>query len=205
MQHAKCLSISFLVLVSLQLAYWCEGHHLRVFIPENFTLDYLLCTEKGRNIIAGYDNSSDFLVISLNPLVNHTLSLDNPCFLENITNLTITGGGDTNEQHQFSTIRCDGILCRSGGIVFSNIAALTIEGVKVVKCSGMLVPRSELSTKPRNYPFTFYFFNCMHVIARAAHRVGLPILCYCKGHTSGPVFQELDGACEVHPKFQVQL
>ena len=173
MQHAKCLSISFLALVSLELACWCEGHHLQVPTPENRTLHHLLCTKKGRNSIAEYDNSSDFLVISLSPLVSHTLSPDSPCFLENITNLTITGG-DTNRQHQFSTISCDGIPCGSGGIVFSNIAALTIERVKVEKCSGVLVPKPKFSTEPPNYPFTFYFFHCKHVLL---HELSIQLDC----------------------------
>ena len=162
MQNMKFLRITFLTIVSLQLTFWCEGKDLMVPTPENFTLEYLLCTEKGRNTLTKYGNiSPSSLHIYLSSSIKHVLKPDGPCFLENITNLTITGG---DRNHLFSTITCKGRSCSTVGIVFSNITVLTIERVEVKHCSGALLPKLKHSTEPHNYPFTFYFIHCTRVM-----------------------------------------
>lgn len=106
-----------------------------VMVPtmDNLTLEYFLCTKEGRKTIT---NDTE---IKLNASVGHNMSTGMFCFIQNVSNLTLSGAGSGRT---FSNITCasDRNNNYTSGFGFVNIHNLIIKNLHITKCAGKVIP-----------------------------------------------------------------
>ena len=140
-----------------------EGKVFNVSTTGKHTLEYLLCDQKrhkaiGNNAEIKFTSSSDYTL---------KLSQERVCLIEDITNLTLSGGSGEKE---FSNITCVSVgpTRYMLGFGFVNVSNLTINNLHIKNCaSSMLVNSTKIHLTHQvnlsNNATTLLLYNCYHV------------------------------------------